>query len=46
MSEKKPMTSEDARRIQSDADRKGHNEDFKARAQTAADRNEKKQGKR
>ena len=40
MSKKKPMTKEDARCIQSEADRNGHNQDWKARAMSAADRNE------
>ncbi len=38
MTEKK-MTAEDARRIQSQADKSGKNQDFKARAQKAAARN-------
>ena len=40
MSESKtPMTQSDAARIQSQADRSGTNQDFKARAQAAADKN-------
>lgn len=35
---KHPMTPEDASRIQSDADKHGHNEEFKRRAQSAGDR--------
>ena len=35
-----PMTKEAARRIQSAADESGTNQDFKARAQAAADKNE------
>jgi hypothetical protein len=43
MSEKKtPMTPEAASRIQSDADRTGENQDFKSRAQRAAERNSSK----
>jgi hypothetical protein len=38
---KTSMTQEAASRIQSDADRTGTNQDFKARAQSAATRNEK-----
>lgn len=37
---KKPMTPDDAARVQSHADRSGRNEDFKRRAQSGADRNE------
>lgn len=37
---KKHMTKEAARRIQSHADRTGTNQDFKDRAQSAADRTE------
>jgi hypothetical protein len=40
MSEKKPMTPSDAQRIQSNADRNGTNQDFKARAAAAAAKNE------
>ncbi len=40
MSEKKPMTPSDAQRIQSNADRDGTNQDFKARAAAAAAKNE------
>lgn len=36
----KPMTQDDASRIQSHADRTGENEDFKRRAQAAAACNE------
>lgn len=40
MSEKKvPMTHEAASRIQSHADRTGNNQDFKERAQRAAEKN-------
>jgi hypothetical protein len=39
MSDKpKPMTQEDAARIQSHADKTGTNQDFKSRAQSAADK--------
>jgi hypothetical protein len=38
MSKKKSMTKEDAARIQSNADKTGKNQDFKARAQRAADK--------
>ena len=38
---KTPMTADDARRIQSNADKTGTNKEFKARAQSAADRNKK-----
>lgn len=38
-SKKSPMTPADAARIQSSADRKGTNQDFKARAQSAGDKN-------
>jgi hypothetical protein len=34
--EKKPMTPDAARRIQSDADRRDHNQGFKERSQRAA----------
>jgi hypothetical protein len=33
-----PMTKENAARIQSDADKTGKNQDFKGRAQSAADK--------
>jgi len=36
------MTQEDASRIQSHADKTGRNQDFKARAQRAAARNQRK----
>ena len=39
---KNKMTSKAARRIQSHADKTGKNQDFKARAQRAADKNENK----
>lgn len=42
---KKKMTKKDARRIQSDADKTEKNQDFKARAQKAADKNTKKSKK-
>jgi len=35
---KSPMTPKDARRIQSNSDKTGRNQDFKARAQSAADK--------
>ena len=35
------MTEEDARRIQSHADKTGENQDFKARAMSAASKNKK-----
>ena len=38
----KPMTSEAASRIQSHADKTGRNQDFKARAQRAAAKNQRK----
>ncbi len=38
---KEKMTKEAAARIQSNADKTGKNQDFKARAQSAAARNEK-----
>ena len=41
MADKKRMTKEDAARIQSYADKTGKNQDFKARAQRAADKDEK-----
>ena len=44
MSQPKPMTKEDAARIQSHADKTGTNQDFKSRAQSAADKNPAKQG--
>lgn len=37
-------TKKDATRVQSHADRTGTNQDFKARAQRAADRGERQQG--
>ena len=40
-----PMTVERARAIQSHADRTGDNQDFKARAMSAADQNEAHDGK-
>ena len=40
MPKKKPMTKEDAARIQSHADKTGKNQDFKARAQRAAAKKE------
>ncbi len=43
---KTPMTQKDASRIQSGADRKGTNQDFKARAQSAAAKNEGGGGKK
>lgn len=39
---KKEMTKNDASRIQSSSDKAGKNQDFKARAQAAAAKNEKK----
>ncbi len=36
---KNKMNSKAARRIQSDADKSGKNQDFKSRAQRAADKN-------
>ncbi len=44
MSEPKKMTPEDAARIQSHADKSGTNQDFKARAQSAADKNAAQKG--
>jgi len=41
LGKKSPMTSKDAARIQSHADRSGSNQDFKARAQRAAAKNKK-----
>jgi hypothetical protein len=38
------MTAERARAIQAHADRTGQNEDFKARAMSAADRNDNDEG--
>ena len=38
MTKKSGMTKGDAARIQSHADRTGRNQDFKARAQSAADK--------
>jgi hypothetical protein len=40
MTDKKRMTKEDAARIQSHADKSGKNQDFKARAQKSAEKNE------
>ena len=40
MSKKSHMTKQDAARIQSNADRTGENQDFKARAQRTASRND------
>lgn len=40
MSKKTPMTKEAARRIQSQADKTGTNQEWKARAMSAAARNE------
>ncbi|KAF8429477.1 hypothetical protein L210DRAFT_3651840 [Boletus edulis BED1] len=40
MPKNKPMDKEAAARIQSNADRTGNNQDFKARAQSTADRRE------
>ena len=40
MAKQRPMSKEDATRIQSHSDRTGENQDFKARAQSAADRND------
>jgi len=40
MAKQAPMTKEAARRIQSEADKSGKNQDFKARVMRAADRNE------
>ncbi len=42
MGKKSKMTKEDARRIQSHVDKTGKNQDFKARAMSAADKNEEK----
>lgn len=39
---KKKMEANDARRIQSHADKTGKNQDFKARAQRAAEKNKNK----
>lgn len=44
MSEKTPMTPEAASRIQSNADKTGNNQDFKARAESAAAHNQAKGG--
>jgi hypothetical protein len=41
MSKKSQMTSKDAARIQSHADSTGKNQDFKARAQSAASKQNK-----
>ena len=40
MAKHKAMSKEDAARIQSHADRTGENQDFKARAQSAASKND------
>lgn len=40
MTKKTPITKDDARRIQSHADKTGTNQDWKARAMSAADRGE------
>lgn len=40
MSKSIEMTKEDAKRIQSHADKTGKNQDFKARAQSAAEKEE------
>lgn len=39
---KTPMSNQAASRIQSQADKSGNNQDFKARAQSSADKNSKK----
>lgn len=44
MPKKTPMTPEAARRVQSHADKTGTNQDFKARAQSAADKGAAKGG--
>jgi hypothetical protein len=41
MGKKSPMTSEAARRIQSNADKTGTNQDFKSRAMSSAAKNKK-----
>ena len=41
-----PMTQEDASRIQSHADKTGRNQEFKQRAQRAAQRSSGKSGKK
>lgn len=41
---KTPMTREDAKRIQSEADRTGTNQEFKKRAMSAAYKNEPLEG--
>ncbi len=41
MSKKKSMSKKDASRIQSHADRRGEDQGFKRRAQSAADRKKK-----
>ena len=41
---KAPMTPKDASRIQSTADKTGRNQDFKTRAQSAADKGRAHQG--
>jgi hypothetical protein len=42
MAKKEKIASKAASRIQSHADKTGHNKDFKARAQRSAAKNEKK----
>ena len=42
MTKSSKMTSKDASRIQSKADKSGKNQDFKARAQSAASKNQGK----
>lgn len=46
MSEPKKMTPEDAARIQSHADKTGTNQDFKAKAQSAAAKNQQQGGEK
>lgn len=41
---KTPMTPKDASRIQSSSDKTGRNQDFKTRAQSAADKGRSQQG--
>ena len=41
MANQKPMTSDAAKRIQSNADKSGNNQGFKSRAQSAASKNNK-----
>ncbi|WP_338101836.1 hypothetical protein [Methanolapillus millepedarum] len=41
MADKKPMTQNDASRIQSNATKSGTNQDFASRAQSAAAKNKK-----